>query len=150
MPTKIYGIKINDFWINVSYSPPHYPRQKTKKSKLPKIDKCLQITTSFFYHRKCSLSTAQTSDISIAIHSNSIVRQRFTNVYDVAIELWIAIEMSEVCMRWKWSSFCDFWNWTCCDLKRIYLIFGTFLCFLTWVMRRTVANIIQKSFILMR
>ena len=36
-PTKIYGIKMNDFWINVSYSPPHYPRQKTKKSKLPKM-----------------------------------------------------------------------------------------------------------------
>ena len=26
MPTKIYRIKMNDFWINVSYSPPHYPR----------------------------------------------------------------------------------------------------------------------------
>ena len=37
MPTKIYRIKINDFWINVSYSPPHYPRQKTKKSKVAKI-----------------------------------------------------------------------------------------------------------------
>ena len=30
MPTKIYRIKMNDFWINVSYSPPHYPRQETK------------------------------------------------------------------------------------------------------------------------
>ena len=38
MPTKIYRIKMNDFWINVSYSPPHkYPRQKTKKLKVPKI-----------------------------------------------------------------------------------------------------------------
>ena len=36
MPTKIYRIKMNDFWINVSYSPPHYPRQKTKKSNVPK------------------------------------------------------------------------------------------------------------------
>ena len=30
MPTKIYRIKMNDFWINVSYSPPHYPRQKQR------------------------------------------------------------------------------------------------------------------------
>ena len=32
MPTKIYRIKMNDFWINVSYSdcPPHYPRQYSK------------------------------------------------------------------------------------------------------------------------
>ena len=37
MPTKIYRIKMNDFWINVSYSPPHYARQKTKKSNVPKI-----------------------------------------------------------------------------------------------------------------
>ena len=48
MPTKIYRIKINDFWINVSYSPPHYPRQKTKKSNVPKMSLILpvQITTS--------------------------------------------------------------------------------------------------------
>ena len=31
MPTKIYRIKMNDFWINVSYSPPHYPRKKNKE-----------------------------------------------------------------------------------------------------------------------
>ena len=37
MPTKIYRIKMSDFWISVSYSPPHYPRQNTKKSKVPKI-----------------------------------------------------------------------------------------------------------------
>ena len=37
MPTKIYRIKMNDFWINVSYSPPHYPRQKTKKLNMPKL-----------------------------------------------------------------------------------------------------------------
>ena len=37
MPTKIYRTKMNDFWINVSYSPPHYPRQKAKKSNVPKI-----------------------------------------------------------------------------------------------------------------
>ena len=34
MPTKIYLIKMKDFWISVS---PHYPRQKTKKSKVPKM-----------------------------------------------------------------------------------------------------------------
>ena len=37
MPTKIYRIKMNDFWINVSYSPPRYARQKTKKSNMPKM-----------------------------------------------------------------------------------------------------------------
>ena len=37
MPTKIYRIKMNDFLINVSYSPPHYARQKTKKSNVQKI-----------------------------------------------------------------------------------------------------------------
>ena len=31
MPTKIYRIKMNDFWINVSYSSPHYPRSKNKE-----------------------------------------------------------------------------------------------------------------------
>ena len=37
MPTKIYRIKMNDFWIIVSYSPPHYARQKTKKSNVPNM-----------------------------------------------------------------------------------------------------------------
>ena len=31
MPTKKYRIKMNDFWINGSYSPPHHPRQKNKE-----------------------------------------------------------------------------------------------------------------------
>ena len=39
MPTKIYRIKSNDCWINVSYSPPHYAHQKTKKSNMPKMTK---------------------------------------------------------------------------------------------------------------
>ena len=62
MPTKIYRIKMNDFWINVSYSPPHYPHQKTKKSKLPKIRKMPSKLnkSNFKNHRNCSLSTAQT------------------------------------------------------------------------------------------
>ena len=37
MPTQIYLMKMNDFWITVSYSPPHYQRQKSKKSKVQKI-----------------------------------------------------------------------------------------------------------------
>ena len=36
MPTKIYLIKMNDFWINVSYILLN-PTQKTKKSNVPKI-----------------------------------------------------------------------------------------------------------------
>ena len=39
MSTLIYRIKINYFWFNVSYSPPHYACQKTKKSNKPKMRK---------------------------------------------------------------------------------------------------------------
>ena len=38
MPTKIYRIKMNDFWINVSYSPPHYSRQKNKEIECANIE----------------------------------------------------------------------------------------------------------------
>ena len=49
MPTKIYRIKMNDFWINVSYTSPF--------SKITE-------TAPFPPRRR--------SDISIALHSNSI------------------------------------------------------------------------------
>ena len=61
MPTKIYRIKINDFWINVSYSP-HYPRQKNKEIECAKneINALKSQQVQFQNHRNCSLSTAQT------------------------------------------------------------------------------------------
>ena len=73
MPTKIYRIKMNEFWINGSYSPLHYARQKTKKSNMPKMSKMPSNhnKSNFKNHTNRSLSTAQTSGISIAIHSNS-------------------------------------------------------------------------------
>ena len=59
------------FGLHVSYSPPHYPRQKNKEIEIAENE------INAFKSQQV-LSTAQTSDISIAIHSNSIVRQRFT------------------------------------------------------------------------
>ena len=37
MPTKIYRIKMNDFWINVSYSPSSLPTLKNKEIESAKI-----------------------------------------------------------------------------------------------------------------
>ena len=71
MPTKIYGIKMNDFWINVRYSPPHYARQKTKKSNKLKMRKMSSNhnKSNFKDHTNCGFSprtATQASDISIA------------------------------------------------------------------------------------
>ena len=68
MPTKIYRIKMNDFWINVSYSPPHYALKKTNKSNMPSNHN----KSNFKNHRNGSLPPHRLSNISIAIHSNSI------------------------------------------------------------------------------
>ena len=127
---------------------PHYPRQKTKKSKVPKFDKCLQITSPFSKITETApVPPNRLSDISIAIHSNSIagyVINRFAGKGSLpAIEFeWIAIEMSEsLCggkgavsvilklnLLWFEGIFSHFWHvW--------------FLCFLTCVMRRSIANI---------
>ena len=162
MPTKIYRIKINDFWINVSYSPPHYPRQKKQRNrKCQKLDKCLQITTSPFSKitETAPFPPSRLSDISIAIHSNSIAgyvimftigvlyRKPIVNmITDPAIEFeWIAIEMSESLCGWKGSSFCDFEIGLVVIWRRLsHFWHFRFLCFLAWVMRRTVANINPK------
>ena len=159
MPTKIYRIKMNDFWINVSYSPPHYPRQKTKKSNVPKnlINAFKSQQVQFQNHRTCSLSTVQTFEHfnSYSFKFNSGVRNKSCSQYvcftanllwtDPAIEFeWIAIEMSESLCGGKGAVSVilklDLW------FEGIYLIFGTFnfFVFLTCVMRRTVANINPK------
>ena len=83
------------------------------------------------------------SDISIAIHSNSIAGSVITYT---AIEFeWIAIEMSEVCAV-ESEQFLWFLKLDLLWFEGIYLILGTFdfLVFLTWVMRRTVAKINPK------
>ena len=75
---------------------------------------------------------------SFEFNSTSTVHNRFT---DPAIEFeWIAIEMSES-VRWKWSSFCEFWNGLVVIWRHLsHFWHFRFHCFLTWVMRRTVAN----------
>ena len=133
MPTKIYLIKMNDFWINVSYSPPHYPRQKTKKSQVPKneINAFKSQQVQFQNHRNCSLSTTQTfghfnsysfkfnSGIRNHCHNRFAVKQTYCE-HDYVPRYWIwMISYWNVrkSARWKGSSFCDFRKRTCCDLK---------------------------------
>ena len=96
------------------------------------------------------------SDISIAIHSNSIagsvhnrfaVKQTYCE-HDYVHRYWIWMNSYwsvRKSARWKGSRFCDFeiglvviWR----HLSHFWHI--RFLCFLTWVMRRTVANINPK------
>ena len=135
--------------------------KKQRNRKWQKLDKCLQITTSPISKitETAPFPPRRLSDISIAIHSNSIagyvimftigLLYSFTaNLLwtDPAIEFeWIAIEMSESLRGGKgavsvifeiglvviWRHLSNFWPFR-------------LLCFLTWVMRRTVANINPK------
>ena len=144
MPTKIYRIKMNDFWINVSYNPPHYARQKTKKSNVPKWDKCLQITTSPISKSQKLLPFARhrLSDISIAIHSNSIagsVHNRFAvkqtyceHDYVPRYWIWMNSYWSVQSLHGGKGAGSVIWNWTCLWFEGIYLIFGTFDFFVFW------------------
>ena len=115
-------------------------------------------------HNKSNLKITETapfpphrlSDISIAIHSNSIagsvhnrfaVKQTYCE-HDYVHRYWIWMNSYwsvRKSARWKGSRFCDFeiglvviWR----HLSNFWHI--RFLCFLTWVMRRTVANINPK------
>ena len=85
MPTKIYLIKMNDFWINVSYSPPHYPRKKNKEIECAKneITAFISQQVQFQNHRNCSLSTAQTFEHfnSYSFKFNSGVRNHVHNTF---------------------------------------------------------------------
>ena len=157
MPTKIYRIKMNDFWINVSYSPPQY-HVKNKEIECAKneINAFKSQQVQFQNHRTCSLSTVQTSNTSIAIHSNSIavyvimftIRLLYSKPIVNGSRYWIWMNSYwnvRKSVRWKGSSFCDFeiglvviWR----HLSHFWHI--RFLCFLTCVMRRTVANINPK------
>ena len=131
MPTKIYCIKINDFWINLLGTVlliTHVKKQRNRKCQ--KLDECLQITTSPISKitETAPFPPCRLSDISIAIHSNSIAGYviMFTIglLYSKPIvngsRYWIWMNSYwnvRKSVRWKGSSFCDFWNWTCCDLK---------------------------------
>ena len=130
-----------------------------------KWDKCLQITTSPFSK---STETApfpprRLSDISIAIHSNSIagyvimftIGLLYKQTYcehdydDYGSRYWIWMNScywnARKSVRWKGSSFCDFEIGLVVIWRHLsHFWHFRFLCFLMWVMRRTVANIIPK------
>ena len=127
----------------------HVKKQRNRNCQ--KWDKCLQITESqklLPFHRR------RLSNTSIAIHSNSIAgyvsigllysKAIVNMITDPAIEFeWIAIEMSESLCGGK-GAVSVIWNWTC-DLKAcISFLAHLISLFLTWVMRRTVANINPK------
>ena len=65
MPTKIYRIKMNDFWINVRaifLQSSSLPTSKNKEIECAKneINALKSQQVQFQNHRNCSLSTAQT------------------------------------------------------------------------------------------
>ena len=123
----------------------HVKKQRNRNCR--KWDKCLQITTSPFSeknHRTCSLSTVQTFEHSIAIHSNSIrtFTIRFSNTYLNGSRYWIWMNSYwnvRKSVRWKLEQLLWFLKLDLLWFEGIYLIFWhiRFLCFLTWVMRRT-------------
>ena len=119
------------------------------------FDKCLQITTSPFSKitETAPFPPRRLSNTSIAVHSNSIagyviIRKQTYCEHDYGSRYWIWMNSYwnvRKSVRWKGSSFCDFeiglvviWR----HLSNFWHI--QFLCFLTWVMRRTVANINPK------
>ena len=127
MPTKFYRIKMNDFWINVSYSPPHYPRQKQRNRNCQKWD----IINAFksqqvLFLKSHKLLPFHRTDFG-HFNSNSIVRNQVHNRFtDPAIEFeWIAIEMSEVCAVER-EQFLWFLKLDLLWFEGIYLFFGTF------------------------
>ena len=161
MPTKIYHIKMNDFWTNVSYSPPHYPRQKNKEIESAKneINAFKSQQVQFKNHRNCSLSTAQTFGHlnSYSFKFNCGVRNHVHNRFalqktycehDYGSRYWIWMNSYwnvRKSARWKGSSFCDFEIGLAVIWRRLsHFWHFRFLCFLAWVMRRTVANINPK------
>ena len=101
MPTKIYRIKMKDFWISVSYSPPHYPRQKTKKSKVPKNEINAFKSQQVQFQKSQKLLHFQRTDFghfnSYSFKFNSGIRKTIVNCWRTIEFEWIAIEMSEVC-----------------------------------------------------
>ena len=118
---------------------------------------CKSQQVQFQNHRTCSLSTVQTFEHfnSYSFKFNSGVRKPCSSIrllYSKPIvngsRYWIWMNSYwnvRKSVRWKGSSFCDFeiglvviWR----HLSHFWHI--RFLCFLTWVMRRTVANINPK------
>ena len=147
MPTKIYGIKMNDFWINVSYcQSSSLPTSKNKEIKCAKneINAFKSQQVQFQNHRTCSLSTVQTfehfnsysfkfnSGVCNHVHNTFALQQ--TTWTDPAIEFeWIAIEMSESLCGGKGAvSVILKLDLKALWFEGIYLIFGTFDFFVFW------------------
>ena len=139
MPTKIYHIKMNDFWINVSYSPPSLPTSKNKEIESAKNEiNALQITSPISKSQK--LLPFHRADFR-TLTANLLWTWLRTPLLNWMNSYWSVRKSA----RWKGSSFCDFeiglvviWR----HLSNFWQI--RFLCFLTWVLRRTVANINPK------
>ena len=135
--------------------------KKLRNWMCQKWDKCRQITTSSFSKitETAPFPPRRLSNTSIAIHSNSIVgyvimftigslynKPIVNMIKDPAIEFeWIAIEMSESLCGGKGAVFCDFEIGLVVIWRHLsHFRQFRFLCVLTWVMRRTVANINPK------
>ena len=130
--------------------------QKQRNRICQKLDKCPQITASPIsksqkllpFHR----TDFRTFQYSYSFKFNSGIRNQLQQTYcehDYVPRYWIwmnSYRSVRKSARWKGSSFCDkkkglvvIWR----HLSNVWHF--RFLCFLTWVMRRTVANIIQKN-----
>ena len=130
----------------------HVKKQRNRKCQ--KLDKCLQITTSPISKitETAPFPPRRLSDISIAIHSNSIAGY----VIMFTIGLLYSKPIVNRSRYWIWMN--SYWNvWSLCGGKgAVSVTFEIglvviwrhlsnfwhfrFLCLLTWVMRRNVAN----------
>ena len=133
----------------------HIKKQRNRKSQ--KWDKCLQITTSPvskitetapFPPRRLSNSYSfkYNSRVRNHVHNRFALQQNYCE-HDYGSRYWMWMNSYWNVWKsvwWKGSSFCDFeiglviWR----HLSNFWHI--RFLCFLTWVMMRTVANINPK------
>ena len=89
MPTKIYGIKMNDFWINVSYSSSSLPTSKNKEIEIAENEINAFKSQVLFLKSQKNASPFHRTDFghfnsySFKFNSTSTVHNRFT---DPAIE----------------------------------------------------------------
>ena len=113
----------------------------------------LKSQVQFQNHRNCYLSTAQTFGHfnSYSFKFNSGIRNQLQQTYcehDYLPRYWIWMNSYwsvRKSVRWKGSSFCDLKKGLVVIWRHLSNFWHfRFLCFLTWVMRRTVANINPK------
>ena len=124
----------------------HVKKQRNRKCQ--KWDKCLQITTCPFSKitETAPFPPRRLSDISIAIHSNSIAG--YVIMFTIGLlyrkpivgsRYWIWMNSYwnvRKSVRWKGSSFCDFEIGLVVIWRHLsHFWHFRFLCFLTWVMR---------------